>query len=265
VKDSRLLAHAAALERLVADPVPGIRALALTAPLSHGRKRSIEVFRAILDHVVPALADDVADVRLAAVHTARLLEPKQRAAVARRAQTDPDRRVRHAGFGLAQDTEAWLAALRDPAAAIREDALRTLAEERGRPDVTAALVRALTDRSESVADAAAHALARRGDPEAGPALLAALRRATTPRRKTLAILALERLDDRSAVGAIAEELRAHWTPDPLAELRSDSWPGWAFKLRQVATYALMRLGGPEAEAVLAELPEEWVRWVRASA
>jgi HEAT repeat protein len=261
VKDRRLLEHAADLERLAGDPAPQVRALVLSAPLSHGRRRSIEVFRPILDHVMPALADEVANVRLQAVHTASLLEPEQRAAVARRARTDADRRVRHAGLRLVEDPAAWLASLRDPTAAIRTDAARALAEAPD-PDVTAALVRALTDRSLDVARAAANSLVKRDKAGAGPALIAALARARSPRRKATLADALGRLGDRSAVPAIAEALRAHAAPDPRSGSHAGGEARQAYELRGLATAALIRLGGPAAEAELAQLPRDYVRWIR---
>ena len=214
-----------------------------------------------------ARADPAATVRREALWSLKRLGRGAVVEVALEALADPDPWVRVAAASIvgdgegARELEALIAAAEDPHVWVRWHAVTGLARYADERAVAAVITR-VRDRKQAVRWQAALTLGMARRREAFVPLVDLLNRATTPSGKAPAVVGLGHLRDRRAVPALASALLAVWSRRP--KRGAHDWVGRArdaFELRRDATKALLRIGGPEADDVLAALPRSWVDYV----
>jgi HEAT repeat protein len=219
-------------------------------------------------YVAPlALSDVNPTVRLAAVRQHWRVAGADAAELGVRCLADPDWRVRFAAAALLRDhggpaaRDALVQALEDQYLGVRTLAIWGL-KKIGGEEVVEPLIGRLGDRKRWIRREAARALGDLQDRRAVEPLLDLLARSTSGFVKAAAAEGLGHLNDQRAIGPIVSALRAAWTADPHVGYMGWGAPRGQFELRRDATAAVLRLGGPAAEAEVRRLPEEWVAWIR---
>jgi HEAT repeat protein len=246
------------LSRALRDPSASVRVAAVRAMgrSENGRR------------VAPlALSDVNPTVRAAALGAHRDVAGEDAVQLGVKCLGDPDVRVRFAaaavlyGRGDPATRDALVRALEDQFLWVRTMAIWGL-KKFGSEEVLEPLIGRLRDRNRWIRREAARALGDLEDRRAVEPLLDLLARSTSSLVQAAAVSALGRCGDRRATGPIISALRACWTADPDEGYLEWGAPRGQFELRRDATAALLRLGGPAADAEVRRLPADWVAWTR---